>query len=56
MNAHDCEKKKDVAQRFGIQPSTLSAILKNKDQIPVGHSPRENKRCRKVELSSCLIR
>lgn len=44
----DGEKKKDVAERFGIPPSTLSTILKNRDKLPVVSNGKM--RCRSVEF------
>lgn len=45
----DGEKKKNVADRFGIPPLTLSTILKNKDKLPVGEHSRGKMRSRRVE-------
>ncbi|UYV73153.1 hypothetical protein LAZ67_10001978 [Cordylochernes scorpioides] len=52
------QSKKDVAKQFGILPSTLSMILKNKDRIIGSVSNENRKRSRQGEfprLEECLV-
>ncbi|RZF35988.1 hypothetical protein LSTR_LSTR005401 [Laodelphax striatellus] len=55
----DGQPKKDVAKQFGILPSTLSMILKNKDRINASDSSVCKKRSRQGEfprLEECLLK
>lgn len=55
----DGQLKKDVAKQFGILPSTLSMILKNKDRITGSALIASRKRSRQGEfprLEECLLK
>ena len=43
-------KKKDIAQQFGIPPSTLSTIIGKKDAVLANGSNKVKKRNKKVEF------
>lgn len=45
------KKKKDIAEEFGISPTTLSTILKNKDKIEEASS--SNVRCKFQKARLC---
>lgn len=53
------EKKKNVAEQYGIPSSTLSTILKNKDSIKANKGHNAKKRNRQAEypkLEECLVK
>ena len=43
------KKKKDIAAEFGIPPSTLSAILKNRESLTASHAVGSSIKCRHLE-------
>lgn len=51
--------KKDIAKQFGILPSTLSNILKNKDRtlgLNVSDGKKRFRKCKFPQLEECLVK